>query len=322
MIGLDCAPLAGVSDGPFRLIAKLIGGPDQVFSEMVSAVGLVRNDRRSRRMFFRDDRERPLVVQLFGADPLIVAQAARIVVEQGADAIDLNLACPVRKVVKTGAGLALMLDEQRAAKLFEMTRQAAQGLPLSVKLRAGWRRSEPRAVLIGRLAEQAGLNRVILHPRFHGGYDQPADWRLIAQLVSELSIPVTGNGDLRSGADALRMVEQTGCDRVMIGRAALGDPWIFRRVRAALDGRPEPAPPTVAQRGAVLLRHMDLALEVGGPEALRSFRKHLGWYARGIQGVAEFRRRAMRLSSVDEVRRLVYEFFPGSSDSAFDRGPR
>ena len=319
-IGLDTAPLAGISDSAFRVVTKLVGGPDLVYTEMISAVALVRGDRRTFRMLECDPREGDVVFQLFGADPAIMAEAARRIEALGAEAIDLNMACPVRKVVKTGAGLALSRDMDLAARLFEAVRKSAQRVRLSAKLRAGWNRSEPTAVKIARLAEEHGLDGVTIHPRYRTGYDVPADWSIIAEAVSAVGISVTGNGDIRSGADAVRMVGETGCARVMVGRASLGDPWIFRRIRAALNGLPEPEVPNLAERGATLLRHMEMHTARSGQRALSNFRKHLGWYARSIRNASEFRRRAMECRSITGVRELVFTYFPGSGDPALFKG--
>ena len=308
------APLAGVTDLAFRLLAKR-HGCGLVTSEMVSAVGLCHGDRGSREMLRTSPEEVPLAVQLFGADPAAMAQAARIAVEGGAAAIDVNMGCPVRKVVKTGAGLALMRDAALGARIVRAIRDAV-AVTVTVKIRSGPDPRTPNAAGFARAMEDAGADAVTIHARFGGTrYAVPADWSVIREVAAAVGVPVIGNGDVASGADARRMLEETGAAAVMVGRGALGRPWVFREIRAALEGRTA-EPPTPAERGDVAREHLRLLCGIK-PErvAAREFRKHAGWYSRGLAGGAQFRARVNAMESCEELDGALAAFF-GRADAA------
>ena len=298
------APLAGVTNLPFRLIAREAGCA-LVFTEMVSAEGLARGCAHTLPYLRSLPAERPLSVQLFGVDPAAMAAAARRVQESGADALDINFGCAVRKVVRSGAGAALMRTPERAAALLTAVRRAVS-LPLTIKLRSGWDRSGGQAVEMGKLAEGCGVDAVILHPRTAAQkFSGRSDWNLIAELKRRLSIPVIGNGDIRSAEDARRMMAETGCDAVMIGRRAIGYPRIFAETAALLAGRPlDPDDPL--RRLEVMRRYAVLTRACYGEETARALlRCRLGWFATGMRGGAGLRRALAGAESVDRAIELA-----------------
>jgi len=298
------APMAGVSEMPFRGLARELGAA-LCPTELVSAAGLVHASARTRKYLRHARDERPFVVQLFGGDPAQMAVAAGLARDAGADVLDVNMGCPVPKVTRNGAGSALLCDPARAASIVRAVREA--GLPVTAKIRAGWDRSSVNAVEVALALQEAGAAAVALHPRTRAqAYTGSADWRLIAAVKAALSIPVVGNGDVRCPADARRMIAETGCDAVMIGRAALGNPWIFREL---LGGEP----PTALERRDLVARHLREQVAFVGDElhAVRQFRKHLLWYAHGLRGASAFRARAVQLARVDEVLEAIDAFFAG-----------
>lgn len=304
---LVLAPMAAVSELPFRRIALGMGA-GLAPTELVSAEGLVRNSARTLRYLRRDASvERPFCVQLFGGDPGRVAEGAKVARDHGAEVVDLNMGCPVPKVTRGGGGAALMADPARAAAMVAAVAKAT-GLPVTVKIRSGWDASSINAPAFAAALEQAGAAAVAVHARTRAqGYSGHADWQVIAQVKRAVAIPVVGNGDVAGRADAERMVAETGCDAVMVGRAALGNPWVFRQI---LGG---PAP-TCEERAAMVRRHFDEHLDHWGePSAgVRSFRRLLLWYARGLRGAARFRVEATGLEEPDAVREAVAAFFPGA----------
>ncbi len=298
------APMAGVSEMPFRRLAFQFGA-GLCPTELVSAEGLIRASARTLRYLQRDERwERPFAVQIFGGNPDSMAEAARVAQAHGADIIDVNMGCPVPKVFKNGAGCALMAEPERAAEIVRRIANAT-GLPVTAKIRSGLDAHRINCVEVGKRLEDAGCAAIALHPRTRAqGYSGRADWSLIRRLKEALRIPVIGNGDVRSVADAHRMLDVTGCDAVMIGRGALGYPWIFRELEGG-------SPPTTEERHRLVLEHFRAHVEFRGDPraAVRQFRKHIGWYARGLVGASAFRGEAMQLESVKEVERALDAFF-------------
>jgi tRNA-dihydrouridine synthase B len=302
------APMAGITDLPFRTLVREFGC-GLAFTEMVSAAGLVRGMGKTCRYLDSSPGDRPLGVQLFGSDPETLAEATRMTAEQGADLVDLNMGCPVKKVVKTGSGAALMRDPQRAAAILRAMRKATD-LPLTLKIRAGWRPGEVNALTIGRIAEEAGVDAIILHPRtVDQGFGGKADWRLIAALKEQLRIPVIGSGDVRLPEDAVRMFGETGCDGVMVGRGVLGNPWLIRNILCRLSGS-DLLMPSLTERTEIIQRHLVMAVDYDGEKVgTRDFRKHLLWYTKGLRGGAQFRAAAGEITDPASVGKVLQDYF-------------
>lgn len=309
------APMAGVSEQPFRVLAFRMGAA-LCTTELVSAQGLLRASARTLR-YLRHDRavERPYSLQVFGGEPEAMAQAAVVGKQWGAEVIDVNMGCPVKKVTRNGAGSALLCDPPRAVAIVRAIR-AATGLPVSAKIRSGWDANHRNYLEMAAHLEDAGCIALAVHPRTRAqGYAGAADWNVIADLVRHRQkMAIVGNGDVKTVADARRMRECTGCDLVMIGRGSLGNPWIFRE----LLGGPSP---TAAERRDVVLGHLGAHVDfVGEPlAAVRSFRKHLGWYSHGLRGAAGFRSEVNQLAQLADVQRAVHRFFEAAvGDAAAD----
>ena len=306
---LVLAPMAGITDLPFRAICRGLGA-GLVFSEMVSVEALVRAHKHTFGMLRTDPSERPVVFQIFGSRPASMAEAARIISTGEADFLDINMGCPVPKVLKSGSGAALLRDAGLAKEIMSAVVHASR-IPVFVKIRLGWDAHTIVAVDIARAAESLGIAAITVHGRTKSqGFSGTADWTMIKAVKDAVSIPVIGNGDIRSGRDAARMIEETGCDGVMIGRAAQGNPWIFREARTYLLSGTASRPPTLEERRSVMLHHLrGLVRCAGETTGVREMRKHLCWYTKGIPGGAEFRTKANRLDTVQEVEREIDFFF-------------
>lgn len=301
------APMAGISDLPYRLIMKRHGA-SLVFTEMISANGLFFNGQATRDLFRSDPEEKPLAIQLFGENAERLAEAAKAVEEHG-DAIDINLGCPVRKVIRSGAGSALMQDPGKVARIIAAVRKATSR-PLSVKFRSGWDHDSINYLEIGRIAEAEGVDAVTLHPRTRSQmFGGEADWEQIKELKAHMSIPVIGSGDLFTATGIKTMFEQTGCDAVMIGRGGYGNPWLIEQALSLLAGK-VPTEPSPAQRFAIARMHFDLSLDILGPQkTLGQMRKHLCWYARGLENAATFRADINRTRTINEMNKTLEDFF-------------
>lgn len=304
------APMAGVADRAYRLMCRKYGAA-YVVSEMVSAKGICYSDRKTAALCTVTDEERPMGVQLFGNEPDFMAEAVKIVLEYSPDIIDINMGCPVPKVVGTGAGSALMKDPALAEKLTAAAVKAAGETPVTVKIRAGWDEDSINAVEVAKACESGGAAAVAVHGRtrmqFYGG---SSDSGVIRQVKQAVKIPVIGNGDVTCAEDCVRMYEETGCDLVMIGRGSYGAPFVFREIAAALSGE-EYTPPSVSEKMAVMLEHIRLMLSLSEkPEelAMHEARKHAAWYMNGYYGSAKFRGRCYQLSSYGEAEALAEEF--------------
>jgi tRNA-dihydrouridine synthase B len=298
---LMLAPMAGVTNLPFRLMVRGMGA-DLAFSEMVSAMGLTLNVAKTLILLRSHPSERPLAVQIFGSRPDAMARAACIVVEQGADLIDINMGCPVKKVTKTGAGASLMKDPKMAQDIVSAVRQACP-LPLTVKIRSGWSPDQPSACEIAHILEDCGADAVTVHPRFATqGYSGKADWGMIASVKQRINIPVIGNGDINSPSDALRMEKETGCDGLMIGRAAVRNPWIFRQIMQMENGLPV-HDPGISERRSLIMEHYNFLSDVMEEHraALR-MRGLLLSYTKGLPGSGRFRE---RFTKIKDVRSLI-----------------
>ena len=308
---LVLAPMAGITDFPFRMICKRLGA-GLVYSEMLSVEALVREHKRTKGMLRTDPDERPVVFQIFGSKPESLAEAARIVSRADVDFIDINMGCPVPKVLKCGAGSALLRDIPLAREIMSAVVSASR-IPVTVKIRLGWDTKNIVALDVARAAESAGIAAITVHGRTKvQGFSGHADWSMIKAVKESVGIPVIGNGDVRSARDAKRMLDETGCDGVMIGRAVQGNPWIFREALQYLRTGAVPPPPTFEEREAVMQGHLvDMVNLAGENIGVREMRKHLCWYTKGIPGGAEFRERVNHLVSAGDVRHEVIRYFEG-----------
>ena len=317
------APMAGVSEMPYRIIALEMGA-GLATTELISAKGIFYKNRRTRQYLTYDAaREKPYSVQLFGGEEESMRVAAIAAMEHGADIIDINMGCPVKKVTKTGSGSALLCDPKRAAQLVQSMIQAVEEkVPITVKIRTGWDSNQINCVEMAQAMEDVGCAAVAVHGRTRAqAYTGQANWDLIRQMKEAVSIPIIGNGDVTSVDDAHRMLSETGCDAVMIGRGALGNPWIFK----ALKEGPDYSEPSPQERGALMLRHLrdhiafhellDDDEEVRRRHrippammAVRTFRQHLVWYSRGLPGGSAFRRHVVHLEHPHEVEDAIHGF--------------
>lgn len=285
------APMAGVTDAAYRILAQRMGC-GLAYSEMVSDKGIHFRNEHTLFMLKTEPAERPLAMQLFGETPASMSEAAKYVESLGcADVIDINMGCPAPKIVKNNGGSALMLDPKRAFAIMEAVKKAVS-LPVTVKMRKGWDDTHVNVVEMAHLAEEAGMDAIAVHGRTREQfYSGRADWDIIAAVKQAVHIPVIGNGDVRTCKDLHDIFQKTGCDAVMIGRAAQGNPWIFREFTEFLRTGKQPSEPTIAERKAVIIEHLDMLLQKKGDYiGPREMRKHATWYTRGIKGGAELRR--------------------------------
>ncbi len=312
---LILAPMSGITDFAYRFVARS-HGCGLAFSEMLSATGLARRQKKTLATTLAHPGERPLAYQLFGADEEHLAAAAALLTELGADLIDLNCGCPVRKVIKSGAGAALMRQPEKVFRLVAAMRRATP-LPVTVKLRSGWDSGSVNAPLVARAAEEAGADAVTVHPRTATqGFSGSADWSIIRQVREAVGIPVIGNGDVTRPQDAWRLRQETGCEGVMIGRATLGNPWIFAQALAAERGE-EPAVPSLRERREAALRHFRLLSEgPPGHGALVNFRRCLMWYSRGLPRSSMFRAAISRQGNFAELAAELERYFDSVEDEA------
>lgn len=299
------APMADVTNGAFRRLCKRIGLPGLIVTEQISTQAVHYMSERTWQMFDWTNAEKPLSVQLFGADPCMMAEAARIVVDHGASIVDINMGCWVPKVCKQGAGAALLKDEATALRVVESVIRAVD-VPVTVKMRAGWDRANLTSVPLARTLESLGVQAFALHGRTATqGYEGSADWEWIADVKRAVSVPVVGNGDIRSPIDAARMMNETGCDGVMIGRAAIGNPWILRDVGHYLRTGDLLPPPTLTERiDAGLIHLSDLAQTMGEDRAVRHLRGQLPHYVKGLRGASEARESIVRSTTIEDVKAI------------------
>lgn len=302
------APMAGITDLPFRLICKRLGCGFTV-SEMVSAKGLLYKNVKTTEMLKIADGERPTAIQLFGSVPEELAEAARMVEASGADAIDLNMGCPVPKIVNNGEGSALMNNPKLAHDILAAMVKAVQ-IPVTVKFRAGWDDEHRNAVEIARAAESAGVAAVTVHGRTRRQfYEGKADWQIIADVKKAVQIPVFGNGDVFSAADGLRMLEQTGCDGIAVGRGADGNPWIFSQLKQALQGDGQIKEVSLEEKLDLAAEHLRMLIDFKGEYiSVKEMRRHISAYLKGMPHAAEFRSRFHKMDTYDQFMELLEEY--------------
>jgi len=317
---LYLAPMAGVSESPFRRLCRQHGA-DVVVTEFLSAEGIRReNEATIAKLRFTPD-EHPIGVQIFGADPAAMGEAAAFVTDVfQPDFVDINFGCPVKKVVRRNGGSGCLKDLNLVQQVIGAVARSTH-LPVTVKVRSGWSEEMRDPVTIALRCQEAGARALALHPRTRTQmYSGNARWDEIAAVVDALDIPVVGNGDIKTAADALRMHEHTGCAGVLIARGSFGQPWIFTEARALLDGAPVPPTPRVEERFAVALEHarMAAAYEPDPRGAAIEFRKHLGWYARGLFNAAELKRKVFAVESLDEIEPIFADYL---ASGAHHRSP-
>ncbi|MBK9161641.1 MAG: tRNA dihydrouridine synthase DusB [Nitrosomonadales bacterium] len=306
---LIVAPMAGVTDRPFRMLCKRMGAGMAV-SEMVASNSLLYGSEKTKRRANHEGEADPISVQIVGADPKMLAQAARYNVDNGAQIIDINMGCPAKKICNVMAGSALMQNEKLVADILEAVVRAVD-VPVTLKTRTGWDKTNRNAINIARIAEASGIQALAIHGRTRAcAYTGDAEYDTIAAVKAEVDIPVIANGDITTPEKAKYVLEHTGADAVMIGRAAQGRPWLFREIEHFLDTGEHMASPDAAEMYDILTAHMQELYDFYGEyTGLRVARKHISWYTKGLPGSAAFRHRMNQMESVDEQMRAANDFF-------------
>ncbi len=301
------APMAGVADMAFRELCVEYGAT-YVVSEMVSSKGLTMHDRKSKLLLVLSNKERPAAAQIFGNDPQIMAQSARSCLAFKPDAIDINMGCPAPKIAGSGGGSALLKDPALAEKIIKAVVDAVE-IPVTVKIRTGWDSENINAVEIAQRAQNAGACAITVHGRTRSQmYAPPVDTKTIALVKKSVSIPVIANGDIVDGLSAAKMIEETGCDYLLVGRGALGRPWVFSQIQAYLKHEVILPEPPVSERMRVMVKHIKRLCDYKGEKVgIREARKHAAWYIKGIRGAASYRQQAGTLSSIEQLEELAFK---------------
>ncbi|MBO6114059.1 MAG: tRNA dihydrouridine synthase DusB [Lachnospiraceae bacterium] len=299
------APMAGICDLPFRLLCKE-QGCDIVYTEMISAKGMYYNNKNTEPLLMTDDREKPVGVQIFGSEPRLMAEQAKRIEDRGFAFIDVNMGCPVPKIVNNGDGSALMKNPALIGDIVsEMVNMCS--LPITIKIRAGFNDDSINAPEIARIAESAGVSAIAVHGRtreqyYHG----KADWKIIKAVKESVKVPVIGNGDVASGEDVIRIKKETGCDSVMIGRAAKGNPWLFSDIKEYLKSGNHMVRPTANEICDMMFRHAKLMIEYKGEfTGIHEMRKHVAWYTQGMPNSAKLRADINSVETFDEMKEMI-----------------
>ena len=301
------APMAGVADMAFRELC--VGyGATYVVSEMVSSKGLTMCDRKSRKLLVLSDKERPAAAQIFGCDPKIMAQSAVSCLDFKPDVIDINMGCPAPKIAGNGGGSALLKNPKLAGEIIKEVVNAVD-IPVTVKIRIGWDKDSINAVEMAKIAEQAGAAALTVHGRTKEQmYAPPVDLETIADVKRSVSIPVIANGDIVDGLSAAKMLEETGCDYLLVGRGALGRPWVFSQISAYLKHERILPEPPVSERMMVMIKHIERICEYKGEKVgIKEARKHAAWYIKGMRGAAAYRQQIGMLSSIEQLHELAFK---------------
>lgn len=302
------APLAGITNLPFRLIVKE-AGCGLVCSEMISSNALSYGSKKTIDMMHSCAEEKPVSVQIFGADPDIMAYAAKMAQDAGADILDINFGCSVKKILKSGAGAALMKEPKKAKAILTKVR-AAINIPLTIKIRSGWDSSGNDAFKIARIAEACGVDAIAFHPRTATqGFTGKSDWSLITRLKQNLDIPIIGNGDISDPQDAIDMLNQTGCDAIMVGRAAIGNPWIFSQIQSLIEHKSIP-PIDLEKRFNTMKKYVAASVAyIGELHACRMMRSRLSWFVKGLPNSSRFRESITKIRTLEEADALIDAYF-------------
>lgn len=321
---LILAPVAGISALPFRLIAREFGA-GLCFTEMVSSEALIRNNQKTEPLLKTDPLEKPVGAQIFGAKPEVMATAASILEKRGFDIIDINAGCPVKKITRNNAGAALIKNPKLLRSILRKVRKNIS-IPLMLKIRSGWDSRSINAIEIAKIAEDCGVDAITFHPRTASQlFTGKADWNLIKQVKESIKIPVIGNGDVVTPEDAVKLMKETMCDGLMIGRGALGNPWIFKNtlrllnnagsIEKPLGKKPlgekiSAKKPSAVERGEILLKHLSHSIQlIGDKQALLTMRKQYLWYAKNLPGASQFRKTIIQKNSIKEVKQEIENYF-------------